>query len=52
MGAKRDHWIVISDEDLRYIEDGPNEGRYPTVAQMWEWIDNVRDLLEDGLETA
>jgi hypothetical protein len=48
-----DHWIVISDDDLRLIEDGPDpkeEG--VTSAQLWDWVLDVQEAILEGLETA
>jgi hypothetical protein len=45
-----DHWVVISDEDLRLIEDGPPESVDPK--DLWDWITDVQDVILDGLETA
>lgn len=42
-----DHWIVIPDEDLRYIEDGPLNGE-----DVDAWIAEVQSIIADGLETA
>lgn len=45
------HWVRVSDQDLALILDGP-EGDEPTHADLWAWIDEVLDIVEDGLETA
>lgn len=39
------HWVRIEDSDLAYILDGPGD-------DFAEWIDEVLDIVEDGLETA
>lgn len=40
-----DHWVVIPDEDLAYILDGPDAG------DEADWIAAVIGIIEDGLET-
>jgi hypothetical protein len=44
-----DHWVVIPDDDLALIQDGPDTW---THAAMEAWIRDVMDIIEDGLETA
>jgi hypothetical protein len=45
-----DHWVVIPDEDLRLIEDGPDD---PTdFESLHAWIEDVQEIIADGLETA
>lgn len=46
----RDHWVVISDDDLRLIEDGPEDSA--SAGDLWEWIEDVQDAILGGLETA
>lgn len=40
-----DHWVVLHDEDLGFILDGPDPG------QTNEWVREVIGIIEDGLET-
>lgn len=49
-----DHWVVISDDDLRLIEDGPetDDLGFASNAELWAWIVDVQDAILDGLETA
>jgi hypothetical protein len=44
-----DHWVVIPDDDLALIEDGPDTW---SDAAMRAWIQDVQDIIADGLETA
>ena len=46
----RDHWVVISDEILRLIEEGPDGDA--ADHELWDWIEDVQDAILDGLETA
>lgn len=41
------HWIRVSDKDLAYILDGPDDD-----VDIDDWLDEVIDIVEDGLETA
>ena len=45
------HWIRVSDEDLALILDGPEDGTDVNPEPWLDWIDEVIDIVEDGLET-
>lgn len=44
-----DHWVVIPAEDLALIERGPGTTDPLAVGQ---WIEDVQEIIADGLETA
>lgn len=44
------HWVRIEDIDLAYILEGPGDDS--TIDGLYTWIDEVIDIVEDGLETA
>lgn len=46
------HWIRVSDQDLAYLLNGPEVTDGGLVLAYEEWIDEVIDIVEDGLETA
>lgn len=45
-----DHWICIPDADLGYILEGPSNR--DDIHVLKGWIDEVIEVIEDGLETA
>lgn len=45
-----DHWVCIPDADLAFILDGPPEDAAPD--QLWDWVEDVQEIIADGLETA
>lgn len=46
------HWVWISDEDLSFIEKyHPNRDKHSTWAELCDVIADIKDIIEDGLET-
>ena len=43
------HWIRVSDEDLAVILDGPEDET--DLEDLQDWVAEVIDIVEDGLET-
>jgi len=43
------HWIRVEDVDLAYILNGPDMNHEDGVH---DWVEEVLDIVEDGLETA
>jgi hypothetical protein len=46
------HWVRIEDVDLALILNGPDGGTDLNPEPWLDWIDEVIDIIEDGLETA
>jgi len=48
-----DHWVRISDEDLAFIQGfDPDRDRSASRKDMVDVLADIKDIIEDGLETA
>lgn len=55
MPSIADHWVRLSDKDLRFIletaPDQEDDTLEEYVQRLDRWINKAVDLIEDGLET-